>query len=151
MVPATRAARPIDLFQNGDHIEVTYGRSKHYGRTGIVTRVCNPRLSVRFDDGQAGCYVDFRYARVLPVPDPTTRINDDRTRDAMTTVSEDADDEEGNLLIGLMENLAIQTAVSVLAEANDMADVEKAIAEQAVHIRTQAWRILQRHNNLGET
>jgi hypothetical protein len=48
-----------------------------------------------------------------------------------------------------MESLAIQTAVSALAEANDMADVERAIDEQATRTHTQARRILQRRSNSG--
>jgi hypothetical protein len=145
----SRTTRPIDLFRTGDHIQVIYARSKHYGRTGSITRVCNPRLSVHFDDGQAGSYVDFRYARITPAPDTTTHNNGDGIEAVMIAVKSDTEDEEDNSLVGLMESLAIQTAVSALAEANDMADVERAIDEQATRIRAQARHILQRQSNSG--
>jgi hypothetical protein len=66
MAPETSPSKPSDLFNMCDHIEVTYARSKHYWRTGAVTRISNPRLTVQFDDGHPGNYVDHRHARVIP-------------------------------------------------------------------------------------
>jgi ribosome-associated translation inhibitor RaiA len=45
-----------------------------------------------------------------------------------------------------MESLAIQTATGALATSNDMADVERAINDQADRIRTQARSILRRRS-----
>jgi hypothetical protein len=143
----------IDHFHAGDRIKVIYRRSKHYGRTGVITKVSDPRLSVRFDDPRPGSYVDYQYARLITIPQPTThsepatrreptiRIDDHETEEWMTTVSEDAE-EEDNALVSLMESLAIQTAVGALALSNNMADIEKAIDEQADRIRAQARRLL---------
>lgn len=91
----------------------------------------------------------FRYARMMPTSGTITHDNDDDIDDVVTAVSEDAEDEEDNSLVSLMESLAIQTAVSALAEANDMADVERAIDEQATRIHTQARCILQCRSNGG--
>jgi 1,4-dihydroxy-2-naphthoate octaprenyltransferase len=63
----------------------------------------------------------------------------------MAVVSESAEQSD-DTLVSLMESLAIQTAVSALAGANNMADVERAIDEQAERIRVQARRLLQRRN-----
>jgi hypothetical protein len=136
MAPATNLSRPIDLFHTGNHIQVVYARSKHYGRTGVITQVCNPRLSVRFDDGQPGSYVDYRYARLMPIPETVTRNSNAANNDRVTTVFGDVgDEEEDDSLVILMESLAIQTAVSVLAGASDTADVERAIDEQATRMQ----------------
>ncbi len=109
-----------------------YAKLKHYRRTGIVTRVCNPRLSIRFDDGRPGNYVDYRYARLVPetVPetDTTIRYNHHSSEAWMTAVSDDREDEETDSIVALMENLAIQTAGTTLAGSNNMAYVERAIS-----------------------
>jgi hypothetical protein len=154
MPPGTPPSRPSDLFSMYDHIEVTYAKSKHYRRTGVITRISNPRLTVRFDDGHPGNYVDYRYARVIPDAPRRTNLTNTSPRninitdvDLMATVSEDRGDEETNSVTALMENLAIQTAVTTLAGSNNMADVERAINEQATRIRIQARRILQRRSN----
>jgi hypothetical protein len=149
----------IDHFHAGDRIEVIYRRSKHYGRTGVITKVSDPCLSVGSDDPRPGSYVDYQYARLITKPQPTTnskpamrreptiRIDDHEAEEWMTTVSEDAE-EEDNALVSLMESLAIQTAVGALALSNNMADIEKAIDEQADRIHAQARRLLQqRHAN----
>lgn len=136
-------SNPMDLFHVGDRILVFYTKSKHCGRTGIVTKVCNPRLSVRFDDNRPGSYVDYKYARIVPSTQNTRRVNNIVPDDSMTVVSESAEQSD-DTLVSLMESLAIQTAVSALAGANNMADVERAIDEQAERIRAQARRLLQR-------
>jgi hypothetical protein len=125
-----RDSSPIDIFRVGDHIKVIYPKSKHYGRTGVVTRVSDPRLSVRFDDPRPGSYVDYKYARLMTTTQPARHGDDGTIEDWMTAVSEDVVVED-NTLVSLMENLALQTAVSALAESNNMADVERAIDEQA--------------------
>jgi hypothetical protein len=136
---------PSDLFHIGDHILVFYTKSKHCGRTGIVTKVSNPRLSVKFDDERPGSYVDYKFARLMTSTQTMRRTDNVVNDESMTVVSGGA--EEGDdALVSLMESLAIQTAVSALAGANDMADVEKAIEEQAERIRTQARRLLQRRS-----
>jgi hypothetical protein len=152
----------IDHFHAGDHIKVIYRRSKHYGRTGVITRVSDPCLSVRFDDPRPGSYVNYQYARLITISQPITRSEpatrreptihseDPEAEEWMTTVSEDAE-EEDNVLVSLMESLAIQTAVGALALSNNMADIDKTIDEQANRIRTQARRLLQRRNANGGT
>jgi hypothetical protein len=136
---------PIDLFRVGDHIEVVYENSKHFGRTGIITKVCDPRLSIRFDDPRPGSYVHYHYARLRIGRGTTRHDNDISFENHVTVVPEDVVRGD-NTLVSLMENLVIQTAVSALSEANDMADVEKAIDEQADCIRIQARRLLRRRN-----
>ncbi len=136
---------PSDLFHVGDHILVFYTKSKHCGRTGIVTKVSNPRLSVKFNDERPGSYIDYKFARLMTSTQTMRRTDNVVDDESMTVVSGGA--EEGDdALVSLMESLAIQTAVSALAGANDMADVEKAIEEQAERIRTQAQRLLQRRS-----
>jgi hypothetical protein len=151
MAPEAPPSRPHDLFHIDDHIQVIYTKSKHYQRTGIVTRVCNPRLSVRFDDGRPGNYVDYRYARLIPETNTTPRHSDLTGGDWVTAVSDDRGDDETDSIVALMEDLAIQTAVTTLAVSNNMTDVERAINEQAARIRIQARRILQRRNNNEDT
>jgi hypothetical protein len=136
---------PSDLFHIGDHILVFYTKSKHCGRTGIVTKVSNPRLSVKFDDERPGSYVDYKFARLM-TSTQTMRHTDNVVNDESMTVVSGGAEERDDALVSLMESLAIQTAVSALAGANDMADVEKAIEEQAERIRTQARRLLQRRS-----
>jgi ribosome-associated translation inhibitor RaiA len=136
---------PSDLFHIGDHILVFYTKSKHCGRTGIVTKVSNPCLSVKFDDERPGSYVDYKFARLMTSTQTMRRTDNVVNDESMTVVSGGA--EEGDdALVSLMESLTIQTAVSALAGANDMTDVEKAIEEQAERIRTQARRLLQRRS-----
>jgi hypothetical protein len=136
---------PNDLFSVGDHILVFYTKSKHCGRTGIITRVCNPRLSVRFDDERPGSYVDYKYARLLTSNQATRRTDNVIPGKSMTVVPPDIEQED-DALVSLMESLAIQTATTALAEANDMADVERAIEQQAERIRVQARRLLHRRS-----
>jgi hypothetical protein len=65
----------------------------------------------------------------------------------MAAVSEDRGEEETDSITALMENLAIQTTVTTLTRSYNMADIERAINEQATRIRIQARCILQRRRN----
>jgi hypothetical protein len=151
--PSNQDHRARDLFHIGDHIEVTYPNSKHHGRTGIITLVNDPRLSVSFDDRRPGSYVDYKYVRLLS---PRTPVTTDYPRlsrtprvdeDFVTVIPHDNREEnEDATIVLLMENLAIQTATGALATSNDMADVERAINDQANRIRTQARSILRRRS-----
>jgi hypothetical protein len=152
MTNPSAQSRARDLFHIGDHIEVIYANSKHHGRTGIITLVNNPRLSVSFDDRRPGSYVlDHKYVRLIS---PRTSVTTSYCRqsrrvdeDFVTVIPRDTREEhEDTTLIELMENLAIQTATGALATSNDMADVERAINDQADRIRTQAQSILRRRS-----
>jgi hypothetical protein len=146
MTNPSSQSRARDLFQIGDHIEVIYANSKHHGRTGIITLVNDPRLSVSFDDRRPGSYVDYKYARLLSPRTPVTtsycqqsratRVEDE---DFATVIPRDTrEEQEDATIVALMESLAIQTATGALATSNDMADVERAINDQADRIRRRS-------------
>ena len=96
---------------------------------------------INFDDGHAGSYVDYNYAQIIPPTQPTAHAVDIDTDD-WVTAAPDNNTRDEDLLVTLMDRLAIQTAVGALAEANNMVDAERVIEEQAEWIRTQARHIL---------
>ncbi len=59
---------------------------------------------------------------------------------------DNGDDDEG-VRVTMLYRLAVQKAVTALADANDMADVERAINSQAVRIRAHALKILRRRQD----
>ena len=147
MVTITPSAnpRPSDTFSIGDRLKVVYRKSKHYGRIARVTQVNNPRLSVDFEDGGAGAFVDFRYARRIPDLIPTTmppNIHQQRTQPI-----HDNDEEDGDVLAEAFNRLAIDTAIAILVDTSNMAGVERAIEEQVIRIRYYAQSILRRRRN----
>jgi hypothetical protein len=133
------------VFRLNDHIKVIYRRSKHYGRTGIITKLRNPRLTIRFDDGLPGSFVDVKYARLIPEHEEQedTSATNNMHHNLVPTVSVDNGNDNEDVLVTMFHRLAVQTAVTALADANDMSDVEYAINAQAVRIRAHALKILQ--------
>jgi hypothetical protein len=138
------------VFRVGDHIEVVYPKSKHFGKTGVVIKVGDPRLSVRFDNGLPGTFVDVAYARLIAERgghNETHQVNNIHPMET-PAVSGDEEDDDDYVLVEMFDRLAVQTAITALADANNMADVERAINEQASRIREHAAKILrQRRNN----
>ena len=63
-----------DIWELGDDIEVTYRRSKHFGRQGTIVAINESRLSVSFHDHREGLFVDKAYATLI------TNSNVDRDR-----------------------------------------------------------------------
>ena len=53
-------------FSIGDRIQVKNKRSTHYGRCGVVERVGKKRLTLTFEDFEAGIYVHWKDAEVVP-------------------------------------------------------------------------------------
>jgi hypothetical protein len=141
--------RPEGVFHLWDHIKVVYRRSKHYGRTATIIKVGNPRLTVRFDDGLPGSFVDIKYARLIPEHEEQgdTTILDNTRHNLVPAVSVDNGDDDEDVLVKMFHRLAVETAVTALADANNMADVERAINAQAVRIRAHALKILQRRRD----
>jgi hypothetical protein len=120
-----------------------YRRSKHYGRTSRVTQVGNPRLTVHFDDGLPGKFVDIKYARLLPEQQETD-TDDDAHHNRIPAVSGDDEEEDEDVLVEMFHRLVVQTTVTTLADTNSMADVESAINDHVIHIRQHALKIPQR-------
>jgi hypothetical protein len=126
---------------------VIYRGSKHYGRTGIVSQVGNPRLTINFDDGRPGTFVDIKYARLLTTEQGNTDVSESSQDDWISQVSNDDDDSEDELNAMFHRRLALETATTALSGANNIADVERVIADQASRIRQHATRVLQRRRS----
>jgi hypothetical protein len=104
---------------------------------------------VRFDDGLPGSFVDIKYARLIPEhkEQGDTSIPDNTRHNLVPTVSVDNGDDNEDVLVKMFHRLAVETAVTALADANNMADVERAINAQAVRIQAHALKILQRRRD----
>jgi hypothetical protein len=126
---------------------VIYRGSKHYGRTGIVSQVGNPRLTINFDDGRPGTFVDIKYARLLTTEQGNTDVSESSQDDWISQVSNNDDDSEDELNAMFHRRLALETATTAISGANNIADVERVIADQASRILQHATRILQRRRN----
>jgi hypothetical protein len=63
-----RSMRPNEIFKAGDRILVHGNQSPHQGRIAVIRAVGTQRLTVRFEDGLAGTFIDYRAAMLIPPP-----------------------------------------------------------------------------------
>jgi hypothetical protein len=54
-------------WRRGQLIQVTCRNSRHFGRCGVITQVCNVRLRVAFEGGEPGSFVDKSRASLIAV------------------------------------------------------------------------------------
>jgi hypothetical protein len=69
---------PTDIFRVGDRIRVHGTQTRHHGRIARIDSIGNRRLSVTFEDGLSGKFVEYVDAVLIPergaeitVPTPT--------------------------------------------------------------------------------
>jgi hypothetical protein len=84
----------VGNFHVGDHIKVIYRGSKHYGRTGTVSQVGNPRLTINFDDGRPGIFVDIKYARLTSTRQDNADVSEASQDDWISQVSKNDDNDK---------------------------------------------------------
>jgi hypothetical protein len=58
--------RPNEIFKVGDRILVHGNLSPHQGRKAVIRAVGNRRLTVRFEDGLPGTFIDYKAAMLIP-------------------------------------------------------------------------------------
>jgi hypothetical protein len=65
---------PREIFREGDRIQVHGTQTKHHGRIARIGSIGNRRLSVVFEDGLAGKYVDYTDVVLIPERGQTRHV-----------------------------------------------------------------------------
>jgi hypothetical protein len=127
----------------GQLIQFTCLNSRHFGRCGVITQVCNVRLRVAFEDGEPGSFVaKSRASLVAELPRAA------RTPRRPWEVESDEDEDGATDLSQLLEHLAFTAAALILSHGDDAARIRRTLNEFTATVcrntralsRQQRWR-----------
>jgi hypothetical protein len=126
----------------GQRIKVTCERSKHHGRYAMVTRVNHKKLSVVFEDGQPGQFVDKEHATLAPV----RTINSGNRMGRRNNNSQDNDNEVSEVT-RILEQLAFTAATLISADYQDTERTERALDAFQSSVRNSTRMITNQRRN----
>jgi hypothetical protein len=110
----------------GQLIQVTCLNSRHFGRCGVITQVCNVRLRVAFEDGEPGSFVAKSRASLvaeLPRAARTARRPWERPWEVESDEDEDGATDQSQLL----EHLAFTAAALISSHGDDAARIRRTL------------------------
>jgi hypothetical protein len=145
-----------DMWMIGDHLHVTCPRSWHYRQYAVVMAVHNTRLTVVFDDGLLGQFIDrSRASHAPPLRNarlPQARRNANVEAPAPTNTA--AHEERVRLVIDSNTarhgqiNVVIDSSMETLSDDEEVADISRTLERLAF---TAAAIILSEADNDEQT
>ena len=116
------ARKPQELFAVGNRISVTSARSKHYARTAVIDKVRTRRLTVSFEDGKPGKYVDYQEVIKL---EPTKHTSEQGMEEpSSNTTTQNKKTNDTTKITRLLEHMAFTSATLISLHHDDLSQMK---------------------------